>query len=52
MKHSKIGFLSMSHDVYASMIGLIIHVMLCTRDDILYILSIYRRYQLDLGEFH
>ena len=37
---------------HASTIGSIMYVMLCTRLDMLYALSMTNRYQLDLGECH
>ena len=42
----------MSKIPYTLFIGSIIYVMLCTRLDILYALSIYSRNQFDLSEKH
>ena len=42
----------MSKIPYASAIGSIMYVMLCTRPDVSYALSITSRYQLDPGKIH
>ena len=42
----------MSMTPYASVIGLIMYAMLCTRPDISYALSVTSRYQFDLGKGH
>ena len=42
----------MSMTPYASVIGLIMYAMLCTRPDISYALSVMSRYQCDLGKGH
>ena len=42
----------MSKIPYASAIGSIMYAMLCTRSDVSYVLSMTRKYQLDLGESH
>lgn len=40
----------MSQIPYASIIGSIIYAMLCTQSDVLYALSMTRKYQSDLSE--
>ena len=42
----------MSKISYASAIGYIMYVMLCTRPDVSYALSMTSRYQSNLGESH
>ena len=42
----------MSSIPYASVVGLIMYTMLCTRPDVAYALGIISRFQTDLGEDH